>query len=445
MDQHDKIPIEKFIDKKKNKDMEVPLPTISNFKVLLDFYGYRLNYNLIKREIEVSQKDESGQYHKVNNSLNNVITMLSDLCLIQGMRLTSQRAYEFLMFVAHDNKYNPIAINLKNCYKEKQSGESQLEKFFSCIEFEGDVGFSVMLFKKWLIQCVAMAHNIHGLYGADGVLVLKAAQGLGKTSIMRKLFSVYGTEYFKESAFLDGTKDTVIENTRYWGTELGEFARSSLKDIDSLKAFITAGKDEFRQPYAVASEKYPRLTVFGATVNDDSFLRDTENRRFWVCEIKSIDLNGLDKVNYLDFWGEVYEIYLQDTQGFRLTPEERELLQKRNKSFKVYSNEEQYILDVLDWEQSREDWKWKTAGQVIDMLGATHLKPVNTGKALNNILNGLVGDVVGVNLHLVGETHQKIKTANGRKLYLVPDRIKNNNFSNPFKENQNYGSYQSRG
>lgn len=413
--------------------------------MILDFYGYHLHYNLIKREFTVSKRQEDGAYKKDNTSINNIVTLFADMCLIQDIRVTTQKVYEFVRYIAYENKYNPISINLKHCYEERQASDSQVNKFFSCIEFDGDKDFSLTLFRKWLIQCVAMTHNEQGLYGADGVLVLKSAQGLGKTSIMRKLFSVFGEEYFKESAFLDGSKDTIIENTQYWGTELGEFARSSLKDIDSLKALITAAKDEFRQPYAIGAEKHPRLTTFGATVNDDSFLRDQENRRFWVCEIHSIDLSALNLIDFRDFWGEVYEIYLQDKQGFRLTPEERELLQNRNKSFKVYTNEEQYILDVLDWDQSKDDWKWKTAGQVIDMLGATHLKPVNTGKALNNILNGLVGDVVGVDLHLVGDSSQKIKTTNGRKLYLVPERVKNSEFYNPFDDKKKFGSYRSSG
>jgi predicted P-loop ATPase len=435
MHEKEKIPIENFIDIKESKNGNVPLPTISNFMVLLDFYGYQLRYNIIKRETNVIQKGESGVYSKVDDNLNNIITLLSDYSLIQGLRINTQKVYEFVKFIAYKNKYNPIKDSLINCHRFKKPDDCQLDKFLSCLEIKGSVDFSITLIKKWLIQCIGMIHNEKGLFGADGVLVLKGKQGIGKTSILRNLSSVFGLEYFKESADFDGTKDKIIENTCYWVTELGEFARTNLKDIDNLKALITAASDEYRQPYERVSEKHPRLTSFGATINDDTFLRDTENRRFWTVEIKSIDLAGLSKINYFDFWGEIYELYLQDNQGFRLTPEERETLQDINKSYRVFTNEEQVLFDSLDWEQDIRDWEWKTTSQVMEQLSMYNLKPVNVGKALNNICGGSVG----VDAVQGGVDVKKIKTTHGKRLYLVPDKVKTLNYYNPFTDGMKKG------
>ncbi len=53
-----------------------------------------------------------------------------------------------------------------------------------------------------------------------------------------------------------------------------------------IKNLITIRADTLRPPYGKATGKYPIHSVFSASVNDDTFLKDsTGSRRFWVIDI----------------------------------------------------------------------------------------------------------------------------------------------------------------
>ena len=148
------------------------------------------------------------------------------------------------------------------------------------------------------------AHNEQGAYGADGVLVLKGPQGIGKTTFFRKCCSI-GMRYFTEGAFFDGSKDKVMANTSAWITELGELPRS-MKDSDAMKAFITSATDKYRAPYDKKEDEHPRFTSFGATTNEENFLKDDRNRRYWTLAVEKIDIHKMNAVSFEKVWAEAY-------------------------------------------------------------------------------------------------------------------------------------------
>jgi putative DNA primase/helicase len=182
-------------------------------------------------------------------------------------------------------------------------------------------------------------------------------------------------------------KDKIKQNTGTFICELGE-AASTLKMVDWLKKFITNPIDEFRDPYARVSRKYPRLATFYITINDTSFLRDIENRRYWTIEIKDIDLNAINSICYENLWGEVYSWYLANPSGFRLTHSERLELNNINQNFRKMSVEEKVLVDCLEWSQPEADWTEKTATQIsTEILNKTgqKIQPQKVGNILRNL------------------------------------------------------------
>lgn len=410
-----------YVDIKVTKSGLKILPTIANFKVLIQKCGIKIQYNIIKRKIDIQCEDTTTNKLLGNeNRYDNLITVLIDNCVKEEIYATRNTVAAWIDAVANENAYNHIVNCLEKCNAPNGAiGKSHFDHFVNCLDFESDKDFSILLLKKWLIQCVAMMHNSKGEYGADGVICVKGRQGIGKTTLFRNLGSVFGIEYFKEGSEIDGSKDKLMENTSYWITELGEFKRTSVRDIDSLKAFITNSSDEFRNPYMRKASKRARYTSFCATVNDDAFLKDAENRRFWTIEIKSIDLKKVNQLDYESLWGEVYAWYIENPNGFRLSPTEQEKLNSINKTYRVLSNEEQLLDDVLDWTQDWGDWKEKTATQIADTIG-NNLSSVRVGKALKNRGYGKE------------HPHLKSRVLSGKTLYLVPERIKTDSIYNPF-------------
>ena len=171
-------------------------------------------------------------------------------------------------------------------------------------------------------------------YGADGVLVIQGDQGSGKTLFCRTL--AMKSDWFAEGVSIDlDNKDSIIQGTGVWIAELGELDSTLKREQSALKAFLTASKDTYRQPYAQTVVSKPRRTSFCATVNPKEFLNDeTGSRRYWVVQPMHIDveaLKRLDEAWLRQLWAQVYyNLLLPNPQGFRLTDEEREELVHAN-------------------------------------------------------------------------------------------------------------------
>lgn len=154
---------------------------------------------------------------------------------------------------------------------------------------------------------------------------------------------------------------------------MGELDSTLRREQSALKAFVTATKDTYRQPYARVAVNRPRRTNFCATVNPAEFLVDeTGSRRFWVIEPKRIDLDRLRALTpewVAQLWRQIYEqYYLPDPEGYRLTEDEKAELQRRNRKYNKTIPGEIEIMDSLDWEKPISEWKWKKVSDVKNML-----------------------------------------------------------------------------
>lgn len=373
----------KFPDVKILKDGSVRIPvTAANTAAMLEHEGYEVQYDVILRELVVKKRGETliGAVPPIRYE--SMLTHLTDQYTRLGARTSNSRIHEHISQIADANKYNAAKYYLE-CNYMIYGGGKGIDKLIEALAIKNDSKLCRSLIRKWLCQCVAMAYNEQGSYGADGVLVLKGPQGIGKTTFFRKCCSI-GMRYFTEGAFFDGSKDKVMANTSAWITELGELPRS-MKDSDSMKAFITSPADKYRVPYDRKEETHPRFTSFGATTNEDNFLKDDVNRRYWVIELINIDIKALNEVSFEKVWAEAYEDFRkQGPYSFRLTEEERKQMESINNSYRVESEEERLIRDLFDWQQPVEEWKEYTATQIAEMIGH-NVSPVKVGKALRNV------------------------------------------------------------
>ena len=118
--------------------------------------------------------------------------------------------------------------------------------------------------------------RLHGLFNTienpfslDIVLAFIGRQGIGKTRFFEKL--ALKSAFFGEGICIDPRdKDSIIQATSKWISELGEIGSTMKKDMDSVKAFITKSADKNTElPYGRASLHYARITSFVGTVNDN--------------------------------------------------------------------------------------------------------------------------------------------------------------------------------
>ena len=142
--------------------------------------------------------------------------------------------------------------------------------------------------RKFLIGAVARIRD-PGCQ-CDSFPILEGMQGAGKSSTMRRLFEPWFSD---ELADLGG-KDAAMQVAGTWCIEISELDALSRPEASKIKAFISRRIDRFRPPYGRRVIEHPRASVFCATTNCGSYLKDeTGARRVWPIRCGTIKLDGL--------------------------------------------------------------------------------------------------------------------------------------------------------
>ena len=345
-------------------------------------------------------------------ALNVLPTFLSDVLKPLEIKGASPTAItDYLQLILARSHYNPVVEMLDTVTWD---GVGRLPVLLNILGVDPG-SIQATLIQKWLIQCIAMARNTYGSgNGADGVLTLQGPQGIGKTMFFRRL--AVKPDWFAEGVVLDvKDKDSKLQATSAWISELGEVDETLRKEQSWLKGFITSAEDRIRAPYARAAEPRPRRTSFCATVNPEGFLWDTSgNRRFWtitVTDIKRASLQDLPETWFIQLWAEVNTWWVANPQSFRLTREEQTKLAEINESHRRRLVGEEEIMDLLDFSLPINEWEDFTASEILRKLQFSQpvrLTAVQVGKALQSVSQRYEG--------------VEFRTLHGRTLYRLPIR-----------------------
>ena len=283
--------------------------------------------------------------------------------------------------IGADNIYNPVKEKLEAV---KWDGSDRIDRL--CRTLAPLTDFSRLLIRKWLIQCIAMLYNDSSQYGAEGVLTLQGPEGIGKTSFFRSL--VPEVAWFYEGAAIDlENKDSVRRATSRWICEIGECDYTTRKQQSNLKAFITQNEDRDRREYERHEVRYPRKTSFCATVNNDEFLYDGENRRWWVLPITHVDLTALRELHkeVWQLWSQVKELWTASSQSFRLDVTEQQQLAQQNRKFQTKLVYEDVIEETFDWDSDKDIWEEYSPRRLRAVLEVKN-DDVRLGKTLTRII-----------------------------------------------------------
>ena len=327
------------------------------FAEFLKNQNYSIRYNQITHNFEFFGFDENES--KEHLAENVPIILLDQLEKIYT-HVTKQKVIDYITRYATRNRYNPILNAIKAV---KWDGIDRIEQIYNIFKIPADTEeglYSRTFIFKWLKQCICgLFNDIENPFSLDIILVFQGKQGIGKTRFFEML--ALNSKFFGEGISLDPRdKDSVMQATSKWISELGEIGSTMRKDMDSVKAFLTKSTDEYRTPYGKASLHYPRMTSFVGTVNDEQFLIDqTGNRRFVTIPLAPdlvIDYNTQIKpFDALQLWSQVYEIIkdMDKASCFRLSEDEKRYLEKHNSSFVKPMKGECEVLDILEEQQTQ--------------------------------------------------------------------------------------------
>jgi len=373
-----------------------PICTPDNIRILMDYYGYVIRYNITKREMECTVR---GEPFEEEDHLNRFYNHIKGFCLVN--RIEPGNANGFVSDVAYENAYNPVKDWL---HSKKWDGVERVQRVIDSLVLDENFPYELKqtLITKWLLSCyrAAVRANKDG-FRAEGVLVLQGPGGIGKTRWFEVLVS-NNTTWFGNGKKLDvSNKDSLEDADSYWIMEFGELDRMIRDNVSELKAFLTQSSSTYREPYQPKKTTIYRRTVFCGTINPENFLKDpTGNRRFWVLPVVHIEwLVDMNKTKpgeewWLDFdfqqmWAEVKECYHEKGVNHTLTREEQQQLEIFNADHETLSTVKDLISSKLDWENPPSIWQPRTLTEILNDIGIknpTHPQMIEAGMYLNKLI-----------------------------------------------------------
>ncbi|RKP46671.1 VapE domain-containing protein [Pararobbsia silviterrae] len=184
-------------------------------------------------------------------------------------------------------------------------GRQRLRQWLTTYAKAPDTEYVHLVGFKWLLGAVGRV--MQPGCKMDNVLILEGAQGGGKSGAFRVLF---GSSWFTDANIIIGDKDTFSVMAGKWVIELAELDALNKADSSLAKKFFTTAVDTYRPPYAKRAIDVPRQSVFGGSVNFDTYLKDESgNRRYWPIKAGAqLDLKSL-AADRDQIWAEAFAGY----------------------------------------------------------------------------------------------------------------------------------------
>ena len=373
-----------------------PLCTLENFRTLVEKLQWTIRYNVIKKAIEILIPGESFTRDNRDNAA--LACMLSEC---EKVRMPTKHIAQYLIRVADENQYNPVATWILS---REWDGVSRLDQFFATVK--SPVAIKDKLLRKWGIQAVAAAFSPDGI-AAQGILTFVGPQNIGKTTWFRKLVPDELDSVLTGHTLDLKSKDSIFIALTYWIVELGELDATFKKsEVSAMKAFITQPQDKLRRPYAAVESNFGRRTVFGGSVNGEEFLADpTGNRRYLTIPVEGFEFDH--SVDMQQVWAEFHSLWMGG-EAFFLSMDEVSELNTHNEQFTIIDPLSERIASSFGWGPHVVMWDWMTVTDVLMKIGIREPTKGQTiaGSAIIRRLNG-------------GQR----KRSNGRVLLAVPDDL----------------------
>lgn len=210
-----------------------------------------------------------------------------------------------LNLVIERNSFHPIRNYLSGL---KWDGVNRLESLF--VDYLGveDSFYARSVARKSLVAAVARIFEPGVKY--DYVPIIVGEQGIGKSTLLRKL----GRGWFSDTFKMGDGKDMYEQLQGVWLIEIGELDGLRKAEVETIKLYISKQWDTFRPAYARRVEVFKRQCVFFGTTNEEAFLRDsTGNRRFLPLRTGEIeprlDVFKLTDETVSQIWAEAVHLY----------------------------------------------------------------------------------------------------------------------------------------
>jgi len=309
--QKESEPVDSWLKKMEIDSKGNYLNTINNSVLVLDndptFKG-KFKYDDMKKSIVIDGKlpwrGKEGIYTQIADedfaAIRHYLELIYKLSSITKID-------DAIAIVAKKHLFHPIRDWIASI---KWDGQERAEELFMTYLGANDTAYTRMVTRKALLACVYRIHEPGCKF--DNMIVLIGEQGIGKSTIIRKL----GHKWYNESLTNINTKESFEQLQGAWIIEFGELNSIRNAEVEAIKHFLSKTKDDYRPSYGRTVQEFLRQCVFFGTTNAMYFLKDvTGNRRFWplVCDLSQATEDvfaGFTLEEVKQVWAEVYTWYL---------------------------------------------------------------------------------------------------------------------------------------
>ena len=304
------------------------------------------------------------KYNEINGKIildgfdtfdNRALSTVTQTCKEHFSFKVSQKDVMTILNSEQVKTINPIKDFFREKYDKEKDYNGEIRRFFRNIDWKHDTFESfekteqiyTTFITKWMVGAI---HNIFNDsdYVNESVLVFRGGQGIGKTSICRKLIPKQIFEYYSEQAIDRATNDTLKQLSTNFIINFDELGGMIKKDPEGFKKLSSTTVMKMRMAYKELEESYTRIASFLGTTNESEILRDpTGNRRIFVLDVIGTDWEQFKDSDSTPAWMEAYQLFKNNYDWNTNTPELRKYLDIINEAYQETTSEEDLFYKYL--------------------------------------------------------------------------------------------------
>lgn len=251
--------------------------------------------------------------------------------------------------IAIKNTFNPVKRWIES---EPWDGNKRAKNLFidflGVDETEENLSYTREVTRLFLLGLITRVYEPGAK--VDSIPVIQGPQGIGKSTILRRLCPSDDT--FNDSLIAMGhSKEDYEQIQGSLIVEISELSAMKRTEIDRVKGFITSQTDTYRDPYAKKATAHPRKCVFVGTTNQEAYLRDkTGERRFLPIQVNgnaSKDLFKTDRSYFQQVLAEAKTWY-DNKDSMKLNVAAEKTANKKREAAKTEDLDQDKIDDFLE-------------------------------------------------------------------------------------------------
>ena len=352
--------------KRSRKKSESSVGDVRDIRDYLTSHEVKTRYNVITRKYEIYNEDTDTWCEKTDRMENTLYCRITEEI---GKRILKSDLHQ-LLGSEFSPEYNPFVDYLTTLPPIADDDDTDyIDLVASMVHVAvADNEKHRRWFKKWFVAMIACWLDPEVTNHV--ILAYIGRQGIYKSTFMRRLLPPVLSSYFAVRNYASRMdKDDRLMLTEKGLVALEEIDSLTPRELNQLKAIVTAETIDERDAYSANRESRVHIASFCATGNNRRFLTDlTGNRRWLPFFVTDIDSPYTHAIPHDRLYAQAYALY---REGFRYWFEADEVaeLDAHNANFEEPCMEEELILTYLRRPIGEETGEFLTATRIIELIG----------------------------------------------------------------------------